>query len=528
VKPIAYLYLLSLTLCLGACGVEGVPDQKDTAAELGAATPAVEQAQAALAAAVDTDEKPTAQAATGTAQSATESGAPNAPSVPNVSAPVTNRPNTTTSTAPVVDFTGTTFYPEQIPGELIVLDGSNSTVANSELVSFEWEQVNTGAPIVDLINANTASAYFVAKTELNRERLKFKLTVVAANGETASSHFEYRWNIEAKEEIVVTVPNIIDNTPVISLDSIGFYTAGQTADYYAESVNSVYIADQTLNQIIHFDAATNAELKTFALTATPSELVYVESARSLYVGMEVTPYIAKINIDTGVQTEIDIAGPVQSLTSHAGRVYYTTDNGFYTSSLYSIASDDTISSHGSVNGSLIELNPVSGEVVAVNPGLSPATIYRYEVDSAGFVIELQSSRDLGSNARDIAFSPDGEKLAIATGSGNGSNYTIHDILASDLTVSNGAWDTGPYPNSADFNGTGTLFAATNNDNLVMFDANAHTFINRHYLSERKCGLNYYDVGHASFSNDGEYVFVKMTCGRNDEKTVLFYFPTSSA
>jgi len=517
VKNFLSLSILSVTLIISACGEVSAPEEND---------PATEQNNANSAPSSESQSTPNAGAATDTpttqnsANETQNTANANVPSETNQNVP---QPTAPAADVPVIDITGTSFYPEQTAGDLIVLDGSNSTVESSQLVAFQWEQVDSGAPTVELINANTASAYFAATTELSRVRLKFKLTVTAANGKTASTFFEYRWTINAAPEIDVVEPPTTEPEVVPGQVDQGSYSLGTTGNYHAISAENVFVADQDLNQIINFDAISETEIKTYALTAKPNLLIYVEAARSLYVGLEAASKMVKINIDTDEQVSIDIAGPAQWITAHDNRVYYTVDAGFYRSSLHSFGDNNISKTHGIMDGSLFEINPVSKEVVAVAQGVSPATVYRYSLPDTEAMSELQSSRSLGSNANGIAISDDGIQLAIASGSGNGAGYTIHDLVASDLTVSNGAWDTGAYPSSADFNSTGTLFTATNYDSLIVFDAKTHVAVNEHIPNENTCGLNYYNVDKASFSDDDQFVFVKLACGSSKEKTVLFFY-----
>jgi len=58
---------------------------------------------------------------------------------------------------------------------------------------------------------------------------------------------------------------------------------------------------------------------------------------------------------------------------------------------------------------------------------------------------------------------------------------------------------------------------------LLFDVNAHTVVSTYVPNEKLCGLNYYDVDKASFSADGQHLFVKMDCGIDNEKTVLFFY-----
>jgi len=308
----------------------------------------------------------------------------------------------------------------------------------------------------------------------------------------------------------------------------GAYIYGQNGGYFAKSSTSVYIADQTDNQITHVNVARKTVIESFPLSAQPTELAYVESSNTLYVALNNANNLVKIALNTGVQSEIVIDAPVLSLAAHKDRVYFSSANATFVtdSELYSVGSDDIVQYHGGINGELIELNPITDEVISVETDRFSAA-HRYSFDAAGTVVEQQVTDDLAADTVDLALSPDGQQLAVVSASGNGEGYTIHDFSGLDQGITNGAWDTGENPGSADFSPSGTLFAATNNSDLLVFDAARRTLISSIEIDVDDCP-QYYDVlGKARFSIDGESVFVNLTCGSSGEHSTLFYYPVPS-
>lgn len=218
----------------------------------------------------------------------------------------------------------------------------------------------------------------------------------------------------------------------------GHYATGQSGDYLAMSAESLYVANQVSNAVDHVNPATNELIDSYQLLARPTLLRYSDSTNSLYVALESVAQIIKINLDTGLQPTIETTGEIKSMELRDNLLYFTTESlGSYEWDLSSVDENDLTTDHGILDADLIMPHPITNEIVAVKTGSSPATVYRYTFDANDQIIELQSTRDLGSNARDIAIINNGQSLAVVAGGGNGDGYTIHNVDPSDLTVSNG-------------------------------------------------------------------------------------------
>jgi len=286
----------------------------------------------------------------------------------------------------------------------------------------------------------------------------------------------------------------------------------------------LFVANKDTYTLDHVNPTLGTALKVYDLLAEPEFITYVEGTNSIYVSMTELDRIVRVDLDTDVQTTISTAGVVGSMSAYGDRLYYTVESGIaYRWDVHSIGDADLVSTHGTVQGDLIQLNPVTRELVAARTGSSPASIYRYSFSAIDLLVEEQFSRDLGSNVRDLAISKDGLHLAALAGGGNGAGYTVHDIQASDLTVSNGAWDTGNYPTAGDFSDSGELFAASNNDDLFVFDANAYTVIKEHVTFDSHCGLSYYELNEVLFSEDDQHIFTKLECGFDNQRSVVFFY-----
>ncbi len=531
--------IISTILFLSACGTEGVATDQDADALLGAANPTTDNSQASVPDSVGN----TSQAGTDQTGTNTESGG----GLVATSAPAgtTAGNNTATATSPVILFTGTNLDRNQTVGNVIVLDGSASYVEDGEITSYQWSQLGTDQPLVALANANSATASFVASPEINSELLKFELAVTGSNGEVSRSNLLYSWSVE---EPVIEEPSAEDTSDTESESetdastndesggdtatalegftlSAGHFELEESGDFFAKSLNSVFVADQSQNRILHLDAQNNVEIESFQLIDKPTLIAYLEATDTLYVAFKTAGKLAKIDLDTGEVSIILIGQPALSLVTHNDRVYYTADEApgslIIAKALHSIGDDDELTYHGMVNGDLIEINPVSGEIYAVGTK-STTIVHRYAMDSSGMVTELQSNRNFLGNARDLSASPNGDKLAVSTASSIHNGWAISDLSTSDINITNGAWVVGLSPGTGEFSASGELFASTNLHELKVFDANRHNLLITYDLDTNICSLNDPNIEIVRFSADSKAVFARQVCGNNDEKSVLFF------
>lgn len=429
---------------------------------------------------------------------------------------------------PVVRFKGTSIS-EKYAGDKVALVGSHSYMDIGSIALFRWTQPDNGQPLVDIKNANSPEAYFIATPEINGVLLTFELQLIGNNYNTATGRFMYAWIVMPESEKPVEVDEQTDsNTDTSSnagedvIDDVN-YTMGTTGDYFAKSATSIYVADQDNNRIVHVNAATGQEVNSYQLSDTPKYLDYIDTSNSLYVSFKFSDSIVKINLDTDAVTPISIAGTPRDLHSYKDKVFFTVDNAadFNQYDLYSIDNTDVPVSHGTVSGNLITHNPANDQLITADSYEAGVSVFEYDANNQ--VVEVQTNLDISSDATDLAVSPSGTQLAIATPTGNGGGYTIHDIMPTDLSVSNGAWDTSANPNSVAFSNDGSIVAATNMTDLKLYDAMSHTELKHQVVNFQACGLDFYELDNASFTLDGEHVVVRLECGFDQERTTLFFY-----
>jgi len=96
-----------------------------------------------------------------------------------------------------------------------------------------------------------------------------------------------------------------------------------------------------------------------------------------------------------------------------------------------------------------------GQVYAGDVGLSPANLYLYSVTGpSGSPFQLIGSRaNIGDNLRDLAASPDGTQVVVASG------YPYaHYVYSNNKLESAGVYASGTYPNAAAWSGNGQVVA----------------------------------------------------------------------
>ncbi len=129
---------------------------------------------------------------------------------------------------------------------------------------------------------------------------------------------------------------------------------------------------------------------------------------------------------------------------------------------------------------------------------------------------LQQLGSAGGNGSDLAISPDGGHVAFPCGGGNGPGYTIFDFSSSDLTVTFGAWNTGPYPSAAAFSPDSAVLVASLGSAVKRFDAGTHALLDSHGLPDCVPGM----LSRVAVSPSGAILYA--VCS-NDNAAHLYWF-----
>jgi YVTN family beta-propeller protein len=166
--------------------------------------------------------------------------------------------------------------------------------------------------------------------------------------------------------------------------------------------SKAYVANSTTNFVVVFNTQTRTIVHSFLLPEYPQDVVAGTQNRLWVLGYS---QIFQIDATTGAST-----GP---------------------------------SIHGIDSGSL-EISPDRNNLYYGNYGLSPATMYKYNVSGMTPVLVRQTPfATVGSNGQDLTLSHNGSFICYVTGTGQ-NLYDIAKFRTSDF-ASLGSFVTGPYP-----------------------------------------------------------------------------------
>jgi hypothetical protein len=167
-----------------------------------------------------------------------------------------------------------------------------------------------------------------------------------------------------------------------------------------------------------------------------------------------------------------------------------------------------------IAGQLMRYNAVMKEVVVAD---GSSRVGRYSFTPATGPVLLQTAS--AGNAGDLAISGDGRHIAVASGGGNGTGYTMYDFDGSNLANVRGAWAVGAYPRGAAFDASSERVLASNYDSILLFDVDTFQELGRH----RPPYCSYGTLGRVAFSRGGRIAFGRQVCGFDDDSTRIEWF-----
>lgn len=222
----------------------------------------------------------------------------------------------------------------------------------------------------------------------------------------------------------------IINTKTLAVESNVFVGSGPLNLAFSPDGSRAYIANSTSNFVAVFDTATRTIVNSFSLAEEPQDVVFGTLNRLWVLGQN---HIFQIDATTGAST-----GP-------------SIGNSIYSGSL--------------------EISPDRKTLYYADYGISPSTMYKYDVSGSTAVLVLQTSfGTVGSNGQDLALSYNGDYICYATGSGQ-NGYEIAKFRTSDF-ASLGSFNTGPYPRAVTFKpDDAVVYAYADSTGITAFDAN---------------------------------------------------------
>ncbi len=308
----------------------------------------------------------------------------------------------------------------------------------------------------------------------------------------------------------------------------GEMALGPLADIVPLCSGWVVIADRGDNTVKVVQAADGQVHSTYALPAAPADLDLDSDNGWLYVALDQAPGIVKIDlangsietIDVGVQAHAVAVGEgttafaiIQTGTAWWDRPIAILDGGANT-----MVSQHDPSSNGD-GATLIRFDRVNDVLITGDEGSSPSSLVRYQFDGATLT-ETEYLWNAGYNGQDLSISPDGVHLAFACGGGNGSGYTVFDYDPLNFTATGGEWDMGAHPRSVDVNPNSTQLAASDGNDIKVFDVATHA--QQHVSTPNLSDCSYSQIERVRFSRGGSMVFGFSNCGFSDDSSKLFW------
>ena len=223
----------------------------------------------------------------------------------------------------------------------------------------------------------------------------------------------------------------IINATTLAVEDTVFVGSGPANLAFFPNGSKAYIANSTSNFVAVFDTQTRTVIDSFLLSEQPQDVVFGSLNRLWVLGQT---QIFQIDATTGASTGPSIGGFV----------------------VYSGA---------------LEISPDRNTLYYADYGLSPSTMYKYDVSGYTPVLVLETPfGTVGSNGQDLTLSHNGSFICYATGSGQ-NNYEIAKFRTSDFATL-GSFNTGPYPRQVAFSPDDlVVYTVHTAGEIDVFDAN---------------------------------------------------------
>lgn len=311
------------------------------------------------------------------------------------------------------------------------------------------------------------------------------------------------------------VPNYNCSSDTASGPVSGVRVIGSAQSFVPLCDGWILYGNRTANTIVHLNVFTGVVANTYSLAAAPGDLALDSANGYLYSTLSGATFLARVNLATGVVTNIPISDTGDHLcVANNGLVFVV--QGIWASQTLTLV--DGVNSAVVTTWAVPDVcfpvyNPSSNELYLGVEGTSPSALMRYSFNAATTTItQLQSRNNVGSNGEDIALSPDANHLAFPVGSGN-SGYVITDFSPANINSTFGSWNTGAYPSSAGFNPSSQQVVTSNGTNMEVYN------VSNHALAKAWPGVaSLATKVHTRFSKGGNYTFILMSD--------LFYSPSA--
>ncbi len=252
--------------------------------------------------------------------------------------------------------------------------------------------------------------------------------------------------------------------PLVHSASVVTVSGGYSNEMLDPSRPRLYLTDPTTNSVVVINTTSDAQVASIFVGSQPAGMDISADDRELYVALSGANSLAVVNLDTlKLNRTIDLhAPPADVAAGRLGRAYVTLQGQW--EHPYPLIVDTNssrvvgnITSGGQIyGGALARVSPDHNSLYIGERGLSPASLYRFSVSTDNITLVWEApSGSVGENLKDLAISPDGSRLYVASG----APYYIQVIDSTNWSPL-GQLQTGAYPASVAlaFHG-GVAFAA---------------------------------------------------------------------
>ncbi|MEK6741996.1 MAG: PKD domain-containing protein [Nitrospirota bacterium] len=402
-----------------------------------------------------------------------------------------------------------------LAGVNITLEGSGSSDADGDALAYSWSLIRKPAGSTAVLsNATSVNPSFTS----DKDGL-FVAELIVSDGTGSSA------------PVTVTITR---SSPSCSTDDIlktqttGSMIVGPSEDFIPLCNGVVLFGDRELNQIRLLDVVSGGTGTPFQLTAAPKGLALDPDNDLLYAAHAPATFLTRMDLLSGAKSQITLSkGALNLAVVGGGRVFASLDENASNDHPLALVSGLT----GTVEqeypgdwdpypghyGHLLAYDPVHGQLFSANS----YDLVRYSFDpNLKTLTQVESLTGYCSNGEDLAISPDGEHVAYACGGGNGPGYSIYDFSSTAMGYIYGAWETGAYPASVAFDPSGAYVAATDTNNILIFDTSTHVLLQTYPVDLSDCSSP--GLSRVRFSRGGNIVFAYAFCGFWSNSGKLFW------
>lgn len=215
----------------------------------------------------------------------------------------------------------------------------------------------------------------------------------------------------------------------------------------------VYASVLDTNSVVAIDTDTLEVVSSTVVGTNPGGMALSNDGSQLYVASNGSDFVSIVDTASGALIDSLAVGEFSRDVEVGadGRLYVLgTDSLMQWDPTTGNSAGANIGPYWMVRSGEIAISPSKDRLYYADYGISPASLYQYDVTSepANLLWESPHGGTSGSNGQDLAISHDGTFISYAAGYGQGG-YKIAKYSTSDMLIE-GTFDTGAYPREITF------------------------------------------------------------------------------